>query len=255
MERDEVRLKILGAPNSIDVRALHRSLGGLIDLLHGSTESHWLISDLKVSSALVKLRPAMPSDVDWEGAFQEILAGLHHLESESSTPSSWGNTMVEALLQAGGLGKFAGVEGVELTLGTDAPIRIDGEIVANASRALKPPNTSLGSVAGKIDRYISRSGKKNFGLVDEATGKSVSVTFSASMEPRVVEAINKQILAWGLLRRDHTGRKVSLSLEDFELVESARGPVSLDDIVGVLGQDWTDGRSSVDWVREQRDQD
>ncbi|MFM9272821.1 hypothetical protein [Pseudarthrobacter sp. NKDBFgelt] len=254
MENNEVRLKILGAPNSIDVRALHRSLGGLIDLLHGATDSHWLIADMKVSSALVEVRP--DEDLDWRAVFAEITEGLRHLETISSTPASWGDAMLEAVVQAGGLSKFAGVEGVELTVGAAGePIRLDGEIVANASRALKAPNKSLGSVAGKIDRYLSRSGRKNFGLVDESTGKSVKVTFSSHMEARVVEAIGKQVLAWGELRRDHTGRKVSLSLEDFETVETVSRPVSVDEIAGLLGTDWTNGIGSVEWVRKQRDED
>lgn len=253
MEQNEVRLKILGAPNSIDVRALHRSLGGLIDLLHGATESHWLISDLKVSSALVEVRP--DEDLDWHAVFAEITDGLRHLETTSSTPADWGDSMLEAVVQAGGLSKFAGVEGVELTVGAGEPIRLDGEVVANASRALKAPNKSLGSVAGKIDRYLSRSGKKNFGLVDESTGKSVKVSFSAQMEARVLEAIGKQVLAWGELRRDHSGRKVSLSLEDFEIVQTTQRPVSVDELAGLLGAEWTNGLSSVEWVRKQRDED
>lgn len=255
MERDEVRLKILGAPNSIDVRALHRSMGGLIDLLHSATESHWLISDLRVSSALLEVRPAEREDLDWDSTFQELTEGLHHLNATSSTPANWGDAMLEALVQTAGLGKFAGVEGVELTIGAGSPIRLDGEIVANASRALTAPNRSIGSVTGKIDRYLSRSGKKNFGLVDENTGKSVKVSFSSLMEARVVEAIGKQVLAWGELRRDHTGRKVSLSLEDFEVVERVRRSVSVDEIVGVLGREWTNGLSSVEWVKEQRGED
>ncbi|MCP1413567.1 hypothetical protein [Paenarthrobacter sp. A20] len=255
MERDEVRLRILGAPNAIDVRALHRALGGLLDLLHGSTDVHWFISDLRVGSAQIQIRPPRKTEEEWETAFQEITEGLRHLETDCSTPAAWGDSMLEALVQTGRLSKFAGVEGVEVTLGEGRPIRLDREIVANAARALKAPNKSLGSVAGKIDRFISRSGKNNFGLVDQNTGRSVQVTFTKAMESRVVEAIGKQVLAWGALRRDHTGRKVSLALEDFEVVQAGRRTVSVDEIVGALGTDWTDGRGSVEWVREQRDED
>lgn len=253
MHPEDIKLKILGAPSSIDARALHRSLGGLLDLLSGATSAHWVIADLKVGSAEVDLKPAADAELNVDEVFREIVAGLVHLEHESSTPADWGDAMMEALVDIGSVTKFPGVEGVEISCGGHGIVRLDSEVVKNAARALSTPHRSLGSVKGTIDRYISRSGRKNFGLLDESTGKSVKVTFPSNMESRVVESIGKEVLAWGELRRDQRGRKVSLRLDDFELVERSEGPVSTQQIVGILGVDWTGGLGSVNWVRGQRD--
>jgi hypothetical protein len=41
MNSEDIKLKILGAPSSIDTRALHRSLDGLLELLSAATDAHW----------------------------------------------------------------------------------------------------------------------------------------------------------------------------------------------------------------------
>lgn len=43
-------------------------------------------------------------------------------------------------------------------------------------------------------------------------------------------------------------------MEGFEAAQPASG-LRVDDVVGILGGDWTEGLSSVDWIRSQRDDD
>lgn len=69
----------------------------------------------------------------------------------------------------------------------------------------------------------------------------------------MVQAIRREVVAWGEIRRDASGRKVALKLDDFEVVESLPDRTSIVEMIGVLGDDWTKGANSVDWVRGQRD--
>lgn len=252
MESDEVKLKILGPHGFIDVRALYRSLGGLIELLRATAAEEWVISDLRAASASLSVRPAVES-LDIDRAFDDLTQGLEQLEQMPGTPATWTAEMLESLAAIGAPRTYDGVEGIEIFLGGRAPIRLSQTLLENISTTLKISNTSIGSVRGVIDRFLSRDGKNEFGLKDEATGKSVRVTFARNLETRVVQAIRREVVAWGEIRRDASGRKVALKLDDFEVVESLPDRTSIVEMIGVLGDDWTKGANSVDWVRGQRD--
>lgn len=253
MERDEVKLKILGPHGSIDVRALHRSLGGLIELLKATAAEEWVISDLRAASASLSVKPAVEGTIDFNRLFDEITQGLEQLAQMPGTPPAWTGEMLESLAAIGAPRTYDGVEGIEIYLGGRAPIQLSQVLVENISRTLKISNTSIGSVRGVIDRFLSRDGKNEFGLKDETTGKSIRVTFPRKLEARVVQAIRREVVAWGEIRRDSSGRKVALKLDDFEIVESSPVRPGIRDMIGILGDDWTGGANSVDWVRGQRD--
>lgn len=251
---DEVQLKILGSHGSIDVRALHRSLGGLINLLSAKASSEWLITELKAASATISVKSANP-EIDFKAVFDEITEGLKELREHAVTPPEWTGPMIESLLDMGGPGDLAGVEGIELTCGNRPAVRIDdGEILENARKALEFRHVSLGSVHGTIDRFLSRDGRNEFGMIDEVTGKSVRVTFRKPLESKVIQAIQRKVIAWGELRRDSSGRKISMKLEDLQIVESPESSTGIRQMIGALGSDWTGSKSSVDWVRGQREQ-
>lgn len=252
MEADEVLMKILGPHGSIDARVLHRSLGALIELLHAAAESEWVISDLAVGSIDLAVRPA-PSSPDNAGdTFDRLVSGLHDLEAGTGVPLDWTDDMLHSLISLASLDAFPEVEGIQLTFGGEQTVLVSKSIVRNASRTVQFSSRSIGSVSGQIDRYISRDGKNEFGLVDEKTNKSVKVSFPRSMEGRVLAAIKHNVVAWGELTRNQAGRKVSLKLTDFELT-TPRPLFDVSDAVGILGNDWTAGSSSVDWIRDQRD--
>lgn len=50
-------------------------------------------------------------------------------------------------------------------------------------------------------------------------------------------------------------RRDELDRERREALEGYAPKVTLDDVAGILGPDWTGGLDSVEWVRRQRDDD
>lgn len=253
MERDEVQLKILGAHGQIDVRALQRCLSGLIDLLKAKVSDEWVITELEAASATISIRP-LDQELDTERAFAEITDGMISLRRIAGVPDSWNTEMVSSLLELAAPGELSGVEGIQLRCGDREATRVDDrELRDNARKSLEIGHLSIGSVRGTVDRFLSRDGRREFGLKDEATGKSVKVTFTQTLEGKVVEAIRHEVIAWGDLRRDSTGRKLSLRLDDLEVVEPVGEPSRIRDMVGVLGDDWKDSHNSADWVRGQRE--
>lgn len=166
MNPDEVQLKIIGSHGSIDVRALHRSLGGLINLLSAKASSEWLITDLRAASATVSAKSADP-DIDFRAVFDEITEGLKGLREHAVTLPDWNGQMIESLLDMGGPGGLSGVEGIELTCGTRPTVRIeDGTILENARKSLEFRHVSLGSIHGTIDRFLSRDARNEFGMIE-----------------------------------------------------------------------------------------
>ena len=137
---------------------------------------------------------------------------------------------------------------------------LDEDFTAKAEKMLKLLQRSgqaFGSVTGVVDRFRSRNGSREFGLIDAENGTPVSVHFSEEDETTVRSLIGTKVTAWGMLRRDPTtNRKKDLVMEGVKVVdEPTEAPerVTAADFEGILGADWTEGLDSVSWVRAQRD--
>lgn len=255
MDDSEFRLHIHGEHGQIDARALERAISALLQLLGDLDNNRWVITDLSVGSAKLAVRPArLDGDVLHE-RFAEIAAGLEDLAA-STTPISWLPSQLDALIALGGVVRFEGADSIDLEFGAGQPVPITTGMVDEAKRARRSQDVSLGSVRGHVDRYLNRRSRREFGLVDVVTGEVVTVRFAAKFEQLVHHAVDTDVIAWGVVHRDHSGRRRSMELEGLEVMEPGNGPserVLLNDLVGLFGQDWTDGMNSTDWVRRQRD--
>ena len=82
----------------------------------------------------------------------------------------------------------------------------------------------------------------------------MTIRFSEDALPQVVGMVDRRVTVWGPLSRGTDGRKDFLTMEGFEVRRSpgADERLAVDDVAGSLGSDWTEGLSSVDWVREMR---
>jgi len=84
------------------------------------------------------------------------------------------------------------------------------------------------------------------------TGTAVRCTFPEAMTRRIQEAFLREVVAWGVLKRNTAGQKLSLAIEDFEIIDDAGPPEPVDNFVGIFPEGWTGGDDSVAWVRRQR---
>lgn len=252
--RDEVRIHVRVAPEQVEVALLRRAVDAFADFLRGSGRGTWIVSQLNLASITTAARPAPGSDLDVDAEFRRITDGLAVLAEAAVAPFGWSDEMLAGVAALGGVAEMRGVEAIELTLGEASVVTVPAQTCENARRALENGPTALGAVTGEVDRFYSRSGRREFGLVDEATGDTVTVRFSRQHEDDVRHQIGQRVTAWGQLRRSPGGKKKELRMEGFEVVP----PISelrVDDIVGILRGDWTEGLSSVDWIRSQRDDD
>jgi hypothetical protein len=249
---DEVRLSVLGEHGSIDIEALHTALGALLDLFKaGGLAGGMVISDLREGSAQVAVR-ARYSTPETELRFAEIVKGLNDL-AEEQVAEGWDSAMLESALGLASVLEFTGVAGVQVSANGTASAVVTPTTRTTAQRELATSSVSIGSVTGRIHRFFDHKSRREFGLIDELTQHSVKVTFSRDMETKVLRAVGKTVLAWGELRRNRDGRKVHLKLDDLRIVGRGRPAPDLDEMVGLLGPDWTGGESSVESVRRQRD--
>lgn len=249
----EVRLRIRGEHGTIDVGALHKALGALLELLKaGGVGANLVISDLREGSAEVGVRLRY-ADVEVEERFARIVSGLGDLGTQR-VRNDWDAAMLESAVDMASALEYTGVSGLEVR-GPGLPyVEVTPTTLETARSALTVSSVSIGSITGRIHRFFDHKSRREFGMIDDLTQMSVKVTFSVDKEPKVLRAVGKTVQAWGELRRNRDGRKVSLKLDDFEVIDAPpRRPLSIDDITGVLGDDWTDGEGSVEAVRRQRD--
>lgn len=249
---DEVRMYVKVPPDRLDVTLLRRAVDGFAELLGATGSGAWTVSDLGLGSVITAARPAESSDLDVDEEFERILAGLIVLSEAPVAPRGWSDAMLKSVANLGDVTDYQGVEGIEMSFGDHATLLVTSQTCQNARSALANGAESLGAVTGLVDRFYSRGGHRELGLVDEATSDTVTVRYGRTYDEAVRDLIGQRVTAWGLIRRTPGGKKQQLQLEGYAMAEP-RSALGVDDVVGILGADWTCGQSSVDWVRGQRD--
>lgn len=249
---DEVRMYVRVPSDHLDVALLRRAVDSFVELLRASGRGTWIVSDLGLASITTAARPAQDNDIDVDVEFARIVKGLSDLAQAPVAPTGWTDEMLAGVAALGDVTEASGVEGVELTFGQRRPFLVDANTCRNARRALENGPVAIGAVTGRVDRFYSRGNRHELGLVDEATNDTVTMRYASAMEQDVRSLIGQRVTAWGLIRRTPGGKKREMRMEDYHIA-APRSDLRVDDVVGILGKDWTGGVSSVDWVRGQRD--
>lgn len=249
----EIRLRILGEHASIDVEALHKALGSLLDLLKAAgISTELVIADLREGSAEIAVRPRQSSE-EIEARFAELVGGLGSLNEQRVDPG-WDTGMLEGAVDLATALAFKGVSGLQVVARGAVTADISQVALDTAKDALAASTVSVGSVTGRIYRFFDHKSRREFGMIDDATQHSVRVTFTSDKEQKVLRAVGRTVTAWGELRRNRDGRKVLLKLDDFEVVSArSRRSSELDEMSGALGTEWSGELGSVESVRRQRD--
>lgn len=249
MERDELVLDIKGPEGSIDAHAVVDGLQHLLKLLEslpvtrGDNEP-WTVSRLDVGSAIV----GVAGRAERVGIVTE---GLSVLQRRATIPHGWSPASVHELIELGKIRHRSGVTDVILRNAEQVIALIDDTLIDHASKSIEPPPPSLGSVRGHLFRYNDDT--KTAGLRDTFTGSTVPVTFPNRLAAGLRQALTKEVIIWGDVHRTKDGTVDRVRAEGFDVTDPPKSrPV--DDIVGILADDWPSGINSVDWVRGQRDE-
>jgi hypothetical protein len=256
--KDELGLRVDGRLGAMDAEAVSLALRALLRLLgpppadEGAERPVWALSTLAVGSAIVGVRPGGVITAEATERIRIIIRGIEELASTPGEPPGWQPADLENLLAFNRVIGMTGVAGVAfLPEGrTERQVEITGGLLDNARESLAVASVSIGSVRGRLDRWTERGGHREVGLRDEATGRAVTISYAADLQPLVLEALNHDVVIWGEVRRNAQGYKTSVRATGIEVIEYRPAqPVS--QLIGVLG-DWTAGEDTetfVDWQR------
>lgn len=258
----DVSLKISGAPGTITVDALQRALEAFLKFAAADEDApdghDWVITDLRLASAKVVMRPP-GEEAQAARRADEVTAAMAAVATSGPELGVFSSARLKAAaaLAAVAISLPQG-SAVEIAADALAPIVITrevGEAVRITVDALERAGTeTYGSVTGVLDRFTLRSGRHEAGLIDGSTGAAVKLLFTSDDVDRIKAALNSRVVAWGLLERDRDGRKRTLHLEGFEAADAPRELVTVDQAIGLLGPEWIGDRTSDQWVRMQRDE-
>lgn len=152
-----------------------------------------------------------------------------------------------AIRSFGGFSNTARKSGASLSIGRT---RLTSAYVANLSSLLEPSSAALGSVTGRLEA-INLHNNASFILYPPISGEEVRCDFHRDVLPRVLDAVEKNITAYGRLHYAKT--KVfptRVEVEDFEVLPETNDLPTLLNCCGVLRTDMP----AIDVIREGRNE-
>jgi hypothetical protein len=255
MANDELGLRIDGRIGVIDAEALLVGLRALLRLLgtppaegDSSERSVWALSTLRESSAILAVRPGGVVSAESEERIRVIIDGIEQLDQSAGEPPGWGTADMENLLAFQNIVGMTGVEGVSFLIDGRRTIPVSAELLDHARSSLSVATTSLGSVSGHLDRYIGRSGHREVGLRDDATGRAVTITYPESLQEQMLAALEHDVVIWGEVRRNSQGRKMSVRAHGVDVIHYGP-PEPVRQLVGILGDLTGPGGSNSDQAK------
>jgi len=161
---------------------------------------------------------------------------------------------VQVFLDLTKLTRFRGVKGTALTTGKNETIVLDDAIQEHAVRSLQGVSESLATVRGTIVRYINDGGRREVGIREVPSRRSLRILFPPDLDHDFKAALldDLPISVRGVLKRNSEGQKLALMAEQLTVLPAPRQPSRARDMLGVLGKDWTGDLDSVEWARSQR---
>lgn len=252
MSVNEVRLYIPGLPENINVETLQRTSEALADFLSAADIPQWTLTDLSLGSLNVAAVPSRVSASVADTEIADLKEGLLRSVERMPLPLNWGGRVLRAIIAMNQTSRDVEAEGPARLSINGEVFSISDQVAQYLKEQLAVETHSFSSVSGVIDRFTDRKGRREFGLIDDNSKLAVTVLFSAKDEAKVRASIGQTVTVWGLLSCGRAGEKKRLKMEGMTVETVPSGSVTVDDLVGLLPDDWTGGMSSVDWIRGQR---
>jgi hypothetical protein len=263
VDMEQLGLHLAGPPtDGIDPRAVADGLAGLVKLanaVEGEEEDrpppNWVICDLSIGSVKCSVKPAIGQEVAGNQRLRVVWQGAQQLRASVGIPIGWTEQAVQVFLELTKLTRFQGVKGAALTTGKSESIILDDAVRQHAERSLQGVAESLATVRGTIVRYFNDGGRREVGIREAPSRRSLRILFSPNMDHDLKVALldDLPISVRGVLKRNSEGQKLALVAEHLTVLPaSAQPPSQVRDMLGVLGKDWTGDLDSVEWARSQR---
>lgn len=250
-------MKVEGQLGAITLSALQDVLGGLNRLLKGmGGGEEWSLTGLGEGSALLAARPLNREDAD---VGPRLLCVVRELEERPQIPSLEDETTVRRIADLTGLVGKRGVAGLRVRTDLHSPwsqaVALTPAVRMNALQALKVSARARSSFQGRLDKVNLRGSTPQFSLFNEARGLALRCnTTDDEVIEQVKRLMGEVVTARGDLSRNASNQPVHLRVDRLRAVEARRRNVSVEDWAGI-SPEWTNGQSSVDFVRRQRDAD
>lgn len=247
-------MKVEGQLGAITLSALQEVLGNLNRLLKGmGGGEEWSLAGLDEGSALVAVRPQDSADAD---VGPRLLSIVRKLEERPEIPSLEDETTVHRVAVLTSLVGKRGVAGLRVRTDRSSPWSqaplLSPTVRHNALQALNVKGRARSSFRGRLDKVNLRGKTPEFSLFNEARGLALRCnTADEEVIDQVKQHVGELVVARGDLSRNARNQPVHLRVEKLRVVTSPHRQVSVEDWAGA-SPGWTDGLSSVDFVRRQR---
>ncbi|WP_405811928.1 hypothetical protein OG524_28705 [Streptomyces sp. NBC_01520] len=251
----DVEMKVEGQLGDITLSALQDVIGGLNRLLKGmGGGGEWSLAGLAEGSADLAARPLDHGDAD---VGHRLLCVVRELEERPEIPSCEDETTVRRVADLTGLVGRRGVAGLRVRTDRSSPwsqaVPLTPAVRMHALQAVKVKVRARSSFQGRLDKVNLRGKTPQFSLFNEARGLALRCnTTDDEVIDQVKRHMGEIVTARGDLSRNASNQPVHLRVDRLKLFEAPQRQVSVEDWAGVA-PDWTNGLSSVDFVRRQRD--
>lgn len=254
-----INLKIEGRREELSARALARGATTLLRLVEraaklgtrGSHEPTFVVEGLSLGSISMQLGTGLGSTDAEPRGIQNINDGIGLLANRSDIPEGWSREMLRDLRIICEMNQLPGATGVVISGSGLSEIKVSDNVLRNVIRVLAPPRDSMGSIVGVVTEWKGVRSGDQLTIRDESSGEDLIVEVPLELGVDTGSAIRKRVLVRGQMTRSDTGRKIRLIASSLEIKET-RKKMSIRDIAGALGSDWTGGLDVVEWQRIQR---
>ncbi len=258
-----MQVRLTGDLGAISVLALRDVLSSTVSLLNeldpsaGRSGLHrdWVVTGLAEGSACVAIAAAHP---EGELALPRALEAVRELHERPAIPLGANEFAVRKVIKLHQLAGKRGVTGIEFSEVGDKLARvtpINSLVAAHAREAIKEVSRTRSSFRGRLDKINLRARSPEFSLFDENRGIGLRCHLEnrdhADLLQQVKSSVGSLVSARGDLKRNSLGQPIHMRVDRLRTVEEAPARPTLHDIAGI-SPDWTNGLTSVDFIRKQR---
>ena len=227
----------------------------------GANRAIWVIADLAHDhdDMIIRVEPRLRLKTTRDAAdflvpVDAFVNGAAELRENADVPPLFVDSTVNRLVEIAK--PNGGVQSVSIAryngkAGPDVPL--SEVVVAHALEAVRPQETSMGSLTGILTSLGDRRGKKiGLSIVDSVTKRAVSGTATEDMADVVRDLWRHRVLVGGELTRNGRGQVIKIHVDRVEaLPDPGSAHPKLSHLLGAA-PDWLGGRSVDDYLSEVR---